>query len=97
VPADRQSAAAATSWSAVPGRIENDNFVDVRATGLAPGDDLAELGVHLGAGHHSGRQRVMQVAGRGALLRDVGHQLAAPSSLFHRNSRQIEPARRCRH
>src|SRR5260221_412586 len=65
-------------------RIEHGDLVVARAPGLERRDDLAELGMHVGARHRARVERVVQVADRGALLRDVGHQLAV------REERRIE-------
>ena len=51
--------------------IEKDDLAFALSTGLAPGHDLAELGVHLAAGHDARVQRMVQIADRRALLEAV--------------------------
>src|SRR4030095_2444390 len=58
-------------------RVENEDFLVARARGLETRDDLAEPGVHVGAGQASVRNRMMQVADGTALLREIGYHLAA--------------------
>src|SRR5258706_13385293 len=53
--------------------IEEDPLVLARAAGLAPGDDLAQLGVDLAAGHDPGVRRMGQAADRRALAEAVDH------------------------
>jgi hypothetical protein len=65
------------------------HLIVVRAGGLEPRDDLAELGVHAAARHHAGRNRVMQVADGAALIGDVDHHFASHhlhdlAALLHR-------------
>src|SRR6266850_2168739 len=61
------------------GRIEDNDFIGTRASALAAGDDLAQLGVHVLARHRSGGDRMVQVADLARLLGEVGH---------HRGGRQ---------
>src|SRR5881628_2419413 len=51
--------------------IEKDDLAFTLSTELAPGHDLAELGVHLAADHDARVQRIVQIADRHALLEAV--------------------------